>query len=125
MLLDDIETILVEAGETETSWPLYKAHLPDSPDQTISIFETGGYAAPDHYAVENASVSFQVRIRAAYRDYAVARQKWQDVFDVLHGTKRTSPFYCYIMALNDGPLSFPDEKGRPNLTVNFKVLKAR
>jgi Bacteriophage minor capsid protein len=130
MLLDDIATYLTAMGATSTLWPIWKSDLPDETDQGIALFETGGFP-PDTLGRENEDVTFQVRVRGTRKDYQVARAKWQEVYDLLQDAQQTAgspvllPGYVFIQAMHAGAMGWNDAKGRPNLTANFRVKKAR
>src|SRR5574340_721729 len=114
MILDLVASYLTSAGIAPAGWTLYKSWLPDTPDQAIVLTETGG-APPDAFNYHNASITMQVRIRAARNGYETAKSKWREIFDLVNGYNfdATSggpggPLYVYMMALADGPLVFFD-----------------
>ena len=133
MILTNIRDYLVALGLVEgaTGWKCYAGIMPDDQDQTIGIFETGGYPA-DTLGRENLRLTFQVRVRGRRLDYAVARAKWQELFDALQdaqsglvGSPDPLEGYAFIQVLSQGPLHFNDANGRPNLTSNWRVMKSR
>lgn len=131
MLLDDIETYLTAMGAVSPSWPIRKGILVDDTDQAIAIFETGGYPA-DTLGRENLNPTFLVQIRGPRLDYLATRNKWQEVFDILQDAQQSAgsptllPGYYMVQAMHDSPRSIgTDDKGRPNLVMNFRVKKSR
>lgn len=111
-----------------TGWPLFLGYMTDDQDQTVALYETGGFPA-DTLLRENQRVTFQLRVRGARRDYQNVRQKWQDLFNALQDTDWAStglvylPGVVFIQAMHYGPLVFTDDKGRVNMTVNFRVMR--
>jgi hypothetical protein len=130
MLLDDIKAYLVAQGAVSAGWSIFEGFMCDDSDQTIGLFETGGFPA-DTLGRENEDVTFQSRVRAHKLDYATGRAKWQIIFDLLQDARQTSgspvllPGYIFIQAAHYGPLCWTDKGGRPNFTSNWRVKKAR
>jgi len=130
MLLDDVAQYLIAQGAVTTGWVLTKSFLPDDQDQAIAIYETAGKGF-DTQARENIRPGLMMRVRAARLDYQTARNKWQTVFDLLQdaqeipGSPTLLPGYTFIMSDQTAPMPFQDDKGRPNLSANFRVMKAR
>jgi len=109
-----------------TGWPCYIGYMPDDQDQTVALYETGGFPA-DTLLRENQRVTFQMRVRGSRRDYANVRQKWQDIFNLLQDAdQNVSPMLInviFIQAMHYGPLVFSDDKSRVNMTVNYRVMR--
>ena len=130
MILDDIRDYLVANGYGTTAWPVYCGFFPNDTDQMIGLFQTGGMPA-DTLDRTNERVTFQVRVRAARLDYMSCYNTWLALFNLLQDAQQTSGSpqfltgYYYIQALHFGPMSFSDDAGRPNQTMNFRVMKAR
>lgn len=125
MLLDDIYNYLTAYGlvNGNTGWPCYEGYMPDDQDLTVALYETGGYPA-DTILRENQRLTFQLRVRGSRRDYARVRQKWQDLFNALQDS--LDPLLagvCLLQAMHYGPLVFTDDKGRVNMTANFRVTR--
>lgn len=123
-ILKDISALLTSAGVVTTGWVLKEAWTPDTPDQVVSIAETGPYVyGPDHYGTANATGSIQARVRGNKLDFSTARAKWDAVFNALHGKQFTggssSKQYFEMEALNITPLVWYDQNERPNLTLNL------
>jgi hypothetical protein len=132
-LLDMVFTKLQQDGVFDgTVWKCYKNFIPDDQDQAIALYETGGFPA-DTLARENESPTFQVAVRAKRFDYTACRNKWQEVFDSLQDAQQDYagdpsdplPGIYLMQAMATGPLAMVDEKQRPLLTVNFRVIKER
>jgi hypothetical protein len=125
MFLDDVYTYLTNGGYVNgaTGWPLYEGYMPDDQDLTVALYETGGYPA-DTILRENQRITFQLRVRGSRRDYARVRQKWQDLFNALQDANNPALNGVALMqAMHYGPLVFTDDKGRVNMTVNFRVTR--
>lgn len=129
-LLDSVRDYLIAMGASGSSWPVFIGYMPDDVDQTIGLFETGGFPA-DTLGRENEDVTFQVCVRASRQAYAVARAKWQQVFDLLQDAQQTAgspvllPGFIFIQARHYGPLAYVDPKSRTNMTSNWNVKKSR
>jgi hypothetical protein len=98
--------------------------MTDDQDQTVALYETGGYPAMELLR-ENQRVTFQVRVRGARRDYATVRAQWEAIFNALQDAAETGiylPGVAYVQAMHYGPLAFTDDKSRVNMTMNFRVF---
>jgi hypothetical protein len=128
LLLNDIGNYLIAHGVVTTGWLLNKSYMADEQDRVIGLFETGGYPAQE-MSRSNERLTFQARVRGPRLDYPATRLKWQQVFDTLQdaqevpGSPILLPGIIFIQALQYGPLALADEKGRPNLVTNFKVMR--
>lgn len=120
-LLDDIRTYLVTQGLVTAEWPCYEGYFPDDQNQMVSIFETGGMPA-DTLNRENERVTFQLRVRGPRLSYPVVRAQWLLLFDALQDSQ-PAPGYTLVQALHYGPMTFNDDRGRPNMISNFRVMK--
>jgi len=126
MILDDIGTALESASVVggATGWTLYKSYMPDSPDTSIAIFETGG-GEPDQTQGDAYDMpTFQVRARGDAFGYSDLRTKMQAVFTALNNA--TVSGYVFIFADSSGPIPMGyDKNNRPELAWNFSTMKAR
>lgn len=134
MLLDDIKAYLAGKGLVDgaTGWPCYIAFMPDDTDKCVGLFDSGGYP-PDTLGRENERLTFQCRVRGVRFEYPEAHAEWKAIFDALQdaqeGSLAASPDplagYTYIQAMQQGPLHANDTNGRPNLSSNWRVMRAR
>lgn len=132
LLLDEIRDYLIAQGVAGglTGWPIYEGYFPDESDQMVGLFETGGYPA-DTLERENLRLTFQIRVRAARFDYATARNQIEALFNQLQDASQSagSPVLLsgiiYIQAMQVAPLFFNDDRGRPNFTQNYNVLRLK
>lgn len=127
-LLNDIQAYLIAQGiATEGGggpippWPCYLGYFPDDTDQMMAVFETGGMP-PDTMNREYERVTFQFRVRGKRLDYPTVRAQWQAGFNVLQDSQPTSD-YALIQAMHYGPMTFNDDRGRPNFISNFRVVR--
>ena len=126
-ILDDIGAQLTSDDVVGgvTGWTLFKSYQPKSPDKTITIYETGGPEPDQTPGTGYDFPTFQVRGRGAEFGYEALRSKMQDVFNSINNA--TISGYVYIFAVDSGPipLGYDKEDNRPQLTWNFKTMKAR
>ena len=124
-ILDDVRTYLIAQGAVPSGFSIYIGYIPDDGDRVISLYETGGYPA-DTLGRENERVTFQTRVRASRLDYVTCKTTWQGIFNSLQDSQLNLPnSYYLIQCIHYGPLMFNDDKGRTNMTSNWKVVKAR
>mgnify|MGYP001559215450 CR=1 FL=1 len=129
MFLDDLWDALSSAGATSGGFEMFKTLMPDSPDQVIALFETGGgppvhamNAGPGTAVVERPHVA--VWTRAAIP--TTARKKAQDVFfslDALGDKTINGVRYLSVFALQSPFLLQRDETSRPIYVTNFEVVR--
>jgi hypothetical protein len=131
LLLDEIRTYLIAQGVVgSTAWPIYEGQMVDDQNQMVAIFETGGFPS-DTLGRENLRATFQVRIRCNAFEYAVGRNKCDDILATLQDAQQTSGSpvllsgFVYIQALSEAPSFFGDDGGRCNFTLNFRVLRRK
>lgn len=125
MLLDIIKTKLTTASVVNgTTWKCFIGFCPDDQDQVISLHLTGGLPQDTHGG-ENVTETFQLRVRAATLDYATCETKWRAAFNALQDADLSANSIYLIQALTSGPLEWFDEKDRPNMSVNFRVMRAK
>lgn len=125
-LLDDIGDKLIADGVVEgaTGWKLYKAYLPDSPDQCVVIYESPGPAPDQTGGTKYEFPGFQVFVRGADFGYSAARTKMQAIFNSLNDADIAG--YVYIYAADSGPVLDEADKSdnRPVLFMSFVTMKA-
>lgn len=129
MLLDDIGTALEVAqickSDGTSDWMLYKGFMLDQPDRAICIYETPGTAPEEQFAIDYPD--FQIRVRGNPNDYKSARHVIQRIFNALHAQETNiGAAYVFCYAKQSGPMSMGrDEKMRPHLVWNYRVMKDR
>lgn len=131
MILDDIAAYLITKGVAvapppnnadlpDGAWPVYEGYFPDDVDQTMGVFETIGQPALTMNR-DAVGLSFQMRVRGLRLNYAATHAQWQACFDALQDSQPT-PAYALVQAAYYGPMTFNDDRGRPNFITNFKVV---
>lgn len=122
MLLDDIGARLVAQNVAggATGWNLAKSFIPETPDQVVSIMETGGQVPNQFETSAGGIVTFQVQVRGAEFEYDVARTKMAAAFTALNQANIAG--YVFVYALQSAPLSLGiDQNNRPELALNFEA----
>lgn len=74
-------------GVPTGQWPIYLEHQPPQPGQCLTVYGTGGAAAPGnqpHWSEPHVTV----RVRGS-EDSRLSRLKCREVIDVLHGLTYT------------------------------------
>ena len=125
-LLDDIRSHLIaQSVANTTTWKCYIGYAPDAEDQLISLEVTGGLPQDTHGG-ETVTQTFQVRIRAGEKAYTTCEDKWWNMFSALENADISiSGSDIYLMhAFASGPIVYYDSKQRPNMTANFRVVRA-
>ncbi len=128
MLLDDVLTILAEAGIATVGENLFKAEMPDSPDTAIAVREYGGLAPAYvfgglHPSEERPRV--QVECRAL--DYDVARARIERCARTLGAVRErvvNGTHYHRISPLGPPVPLGEDRGGRARIVVNVEACKA-
>lgn len=128
-ILDDIYSYLVAQGVATTNgaspldpggvWPLYLSYIPDDQDQMQCCFEIPG-KPPSTQQSTNEEFGFQYRVRGSRLNYQVARAQWLSGFTALQNSRPSSAF-AFVLAVHIGPVTFNDDKGRPNFISNFRA----
>ncbi len=129
MILDDIAAYLVGLGlapadnnlATPGTFLLYEGYMPDDVDTTMGLFETAGGKPALTLLREVCEVTFQLRVRGTRLNYLATRAQWQSCFNALQDSQPTSA-YALVQSYNYGPLTFNDDRGRPNFISNFRCI---
>jgi hypothetical protein len=123
-ILDDLKTQLETDSVTggATGWTCYLGGQQETPDKTITIYETGGDQTPDQFDSGSTYPTFQVRGRGAAFGYEALRTKMQAVYDSLNNA--TIAGYTYVFAIDSAPIGIGvDGNNRPQLVWNFRAMK--
>jgi hypothetical protein len=130
-MIEDIQTYLITKG-VATEGTSFLGHTPDSPEEQVNVFDTGG-PGPDEELFDEAdgvitkaiqTRTFQIYVRTDTSDdaYADGRTKLNDVMNVLHGVRHQQigdTYFDFIMANSAGGHIGRDEAGRDEFTANF------
>jgi hypothetical protein len=64
---------------------------------------------------------FQLRVRGTRLNYLATRNQWQLCFNALQDSQPT-PAYALVQAVHYGPMTFNDDRGRPNFITNWRCI---
>ena len=119
-LVDAIASHLTTAGVVTAQWPAHKLGVQHTPDQSITIYETGG-PEPEQAADRRwLRPTFQVVARAAVGDAQAANLKAMAALTALD--RATVSGFAYVRATQSAPFQVgPDPNGRPLFSVNFRA----
>ena len=121
-LLVDMATLL-----SGVSSNIYYGDLPDTPDNVLVLYNTGGFDSLHNMTdVTAEQPTFQVRIRNT--SYATAITQAESIKDALDGVAtQTINSNLYISVFLQGDINSigKDDRGRSNLTLNFAVRVKR
>ncbi|MBF8186321.1 hypothetical protein ITP53_11285 [Nonomuraea sp. K274] len=103
---------------------IFHTFLPPSPDSALAVAQYVGRESDAGNPWDEPYI--QVRVRGPAVDVRVAEQRAQDVYDRLHGVGRRAlaggTWLQLAIGTQSGPYPIgPDEQGRPEFTVNFRV----
>lgn len=116
----DIAVYLQTAGIGTIATDMFVGHMPDSPNNVITIYESGGY--PLDLAGFLRYPTLQVIVRN--ESYATARTKIDQIISTLHRTTNTTingTKYCSIYSTGDAASIGKDDQNRSQLSVNFEM----
>jgi hypothetical protein len=118
----EIATYLEDESIGTIGTDLFVGDQPDSSDNVISVFNTGGYQ-PDKY-LPTAKPTVEVLVRN--KSYASCASKIQDVVDLLHNQYNVTlvsggNYYFYIRLVAEPSSLGRDEKGRQEFSANFEI----
>lgn len=116
-LTADIKTLLTSIDPN-----VFRGSMPDSPDNVICLYDTGGYNPTDTKdGREYERPTFQVKIRNISYDagYAIA-EKVKDALHLVRDKNINGHFYSEIKQMTDILSLGKDTKERSEFTVNFE-----
>ena len=99
--------------------------LPDTPDECIAVYDTGGSSPAPNYDYYYPMV--QVIVRGSSSGATAYKDTWDTIEIVkqalhgLHGETWNGAVYIQIMAMSDILRLGPDDHGRPLFSLNFGV----
>lgn len=118
--VDAIASHLTTAGVVTTAWPAHKLGVHDSPDQSITIYETGGPEPEQASDRRWRRPTFQVVARAAVGEAQAANLKAMAVLTTLDRASVSG--FDHFRATQSAPFPIgPDPLGRPLFAVNFRA----
>lgn len=107
-----------------TGWGIYANDEPTSPDNTITLYDTGG-GEPDTEQLDLLRPTFQVRTRS--KVYAEAYNKQEQVRDILTGGRLDTTRSAFVLIAMQSDI-FPlgkDDNMRFILTANYRTIRER
>ena len=121
ILINDVADYLEDIGIGTVATNIFCGYLPESPDTSISVLDTGG-TTPDPY-IPTKEPTFQVFIRDV--DYALGKAKLDSVRLNLHRKANTSliagqTYFYFILAISEGGHVGRDAQGRDLFSINFQ-----
>jgi hypothetical protein len=93
---------------------------PDSPDNCITITDTGGYPSDDTGVIRNPT--FQILIRNV--NYITANEKAEKIYEALHqkGNFNMESFYIYYAEFGSEPAYIgEDQNNRAEISMNLML----
>jgi hypothetical protein len=121
MIIDEIANYIIEEGiDLELGVDFFKGYLPDSPDDCVAIFDTGG-AEPDR-DIPTGDPTFQIIVRSS--SYPTAGDLMKSIVDLLHQKMNLrvtegGTYFYYIFLLGEAGHIGRDKKNRDEFSVNF------
>jgi hypothetical protein len=120
--VEAIAARLTAAGVSDGGWPVDKLGAQATPDQSITIYETGGQE-PIGKDRRVRRPSFQVVTRAGPTSRKAASDKAHA--SLLALDQQVVSGFGMFMATQSAPISLGvDERGRPLFAVNFRAMEA-
>jgi hypothetical protein len=121
MLLTDMKTLLTGIETT-----IEIGEQPDTPDNVITLYMTGGFSPSHSFDTKYEQPTFQVRIRNKVATTAYSKaESVKSVLDGQHELTINSVRYISIFQMGDTMPLGKDAKGRTELTINFAVKLQR
>lgn len=124
----EVATILASAGVAtlgpQTSgWSLFVGYQPESPDDTITVYNTGGERPLPHLLIDFPTV--QVAVRASPGGYEEGYSKIWAAREALLGYPSADGVdgrIASIIVTGDIFQLGRDERARPLFTINFRLI---
>jgi hypothetical protein len=119
MIIDEIADYIISEGiDLTLAEDFFKGYLPDSPNDCVAIFDTGG-AEPDR-DIPTGDPTFQLIIRS--ESYETAHDLTKSIVDKLHrkmNFTQGSTYFYYIFLMGEPGHIGRDTKNRDEFSVNF------
>lgn len=126
---DHIADILVAAGYRRfappgIAWDITIGRMNDSPDDQITVYQTGGLPSDVRWLLDYPSL--QIKVRGGPNNYQQARQQAETVKNLLVGkfsyTASNGDQIVSISAIGDVGSTGWDDRKRPEFTVNIRLI---
>ncbi|MBW2030730.1 MAG: hypothetical protein JRJ31_16830 [Deltaproteobacteria bacterium] len=123
---EDIKDILEQSsvGVGTFGTDLFIGREPDSPNDCVTIYDTGGQEPVMNYTYDYPTV--QIRVRGSRMGYKAAWTKANSIKEALNGlTNETwnSTRYIQIEAMGDPLFLGYDKEQRPVFVINFSIQR--
>lgn len=122
----DIKDILEAAGIGTYGTDLFVSTIPERPDAAVGIIDTAGLSPlPVDYIYDRPSV--QIIVRGTANGYLAAYSKAESIKRALHALYNETwngTRYIVILAETDILWIGPDERNRPQFSLNFSINRA-
>ena len=121
---EDIALILVDEGIGTIGTDIFVSKEHETPDECISLFDTGGFPPESGFRYDYPTI--QVRVRGKKGKYQATYNKADDIKAILngkHNVTKNGTRYVGIWAMGDILSLGYDESDRPLLSVNFRIQR--
>jgi len=126
---DDLVDLLTSrgvgvAGENPSGWSLFVDKEPPSPDEAVTIYNTGGFEPNAKWLQDFPTV--QVRARGQKLNPTTVMAKILEIKDELLGISKrviNEDTYIGIWGLSDIAFLKYDDEQRPIYVMNFRIVK--
>jgi hypothetical protein len=127
----DIKAMLQADGDVEVDssvgcYDIFIGKEPDNPENSITIFETGGYPPQLNFNKDEIYEYPSVQIRVRSTDYLDCWSLANSIKDSLHGRAHETwngTYYSVIYCLNGPTLLDFDQNNNPRFILNFNVQR--
>lgn len=110
--------------QATSGWSIFIGMMPGSPDTAVVVTQSGGRPSDPKWLLDYPNV--QVRVRGAKGNWQAARQKAQDIKDLMLGraseTQPSGDRWVGINLFSDITPLGVDSNGRPEFSVNFAMI---
>ena len=122
----EIKDLLAAQGLGVFAEDIFVGKQPVSPDQCITVIDSGGFTPESGYTLDNPTV--QILVRGAKDAYVSAWNKAQQIKVYLHNYSEASPQsdnsrIIGIWAMGDILFIEWDESNRPVFSINFRIQR--
>jgi len=122
-VINDIAIYLQANGIGTIGTDIFLGYQPESPNNSITLYETGGYALDLAGFLRYPTLQIMVRNTS----YSAARTKIDSIIALMHRTVNTtinSTRYCSIYTTSDATSLGKDDQNRSLLSVNFELTRS-
>jgi len=126
-LAEGASDLLIAAGvgniATHATWPIHVFMMPNDPDNTIVVKDTGGPGDDPRWLLDFSRL--QVMVRGSQNGYQATFQKAKDIKDVLLGLPSQDLNGDRWVSVTSGGGILPlgtDEIKRPLISINFQLI---